>query len=189
MALKFHYKQLANGLDIVGEENPDSYSFAAGLFVKTGSRDEDPGINGVSHFLEHMMFKGSEKYSWEDVNRIFDELGARYNAFTSQEMTAYYANVIPEFTEKAIEHLAHLLRPAIRNSDFDTEKKVILEEIAMYLDDPGHRLYDKLMEAHFANHPLALSVLGSPESIQKLSRDQMEQYLRGRYGPRNMMLT
>ena len=93
MALKFHYKQLPNGLDIVAEENPDSHSLAAGLFVKTGSRDEDAGINGVSHFLEHMMFKGSEKYSWEDVNRIFDELGARYNAFTSQEMTAYYANV------------------------------------------------------------------------------------------------
>src|ERR1041384_1639448 len=84
-----------------------------------------------------MMFKGSTKYTWEDVNRIFDEIGARYNAFTTQEMTAYYANVLPEFTEKAIEHLSHLLRPAIRNEDFDTEKKVILEEIAMYLDQPG----------------------------------------------------
>src|SRR5688500_17334887 len=132
MALKFHYNQLPNGLDIVAEANPDSYSLAAGLFVKTGSRDEDATINGVSHFLEHMMFKGSEKYSWEDVNRIFDELGARYNAFTSQETTAYYANVLPEFTEKAIEHLSHLLRPAIRDEDFTTEKKVILEEIAMY---------------------------------------------------------
>jgi hypothetical protein len=91
MALSFKYHQLPNGLDIVAEINPDSYSFAAGLFVKTGSRDEDPSIVGVSHFLEHMMFKGSIKYGWEDVNRIFDEMGARYNAFTSQEMTAYYA--------------------------------------------------------------------------------------------------
>ena len=82
-------------------------------------------------------------------------------------MTAYYANVLPEFTERAIEHLSHLLRPAIRVEDFDTEKKVILEEIAMYLDDPGHRLYEKLMEAHFGNHPLSMSVLGSAESIQK----------------------
>ena len=122
------------------------------------------------------MFKGSSKYTWEDVNRIFDEIGARYNAFTSQEMTAYYANVLPEFTEKAIEHLSHLLRPAIRDEDFDTEKKVILEEIAMYLDDPGHRLYEKLMEAHFGNHPLRMSVLGSAESIQKLERDQMADY-------------
>src|SRR6266513_1452971 len=170
MSLQFQHRQLANGLDIIAEVNPDSHSFAAGLFVKTGSRDEDVAINGVSHFLEHMMFKGSDKYTWEDVNRIFDEMGARYNAFTSQEMTAYYANVLPEFTEQAVEHLAHLLRPSIRVEDFTTEKKVILEEIAMYLDDPGHRLYEQLMEIHFANHPLAMSVLGSPESIQKLTR-------------------
>jgi predicted Zn-dependent peptidase len=188
MALKFHYKQLANGLDIVAEENPDSHSLAAGLFVKTGARDEDASVNGVSHFLEHMMFKGSDKYTWEDVNRIFDELGARYNAFTSQEMTAYYANVLPEFTEKAIEHLSHLLRPAIRSSDFDTEKKVILEEIAMYLDDPGHRVYEKLMELHFGNHPLSMSILGSAESIQKLKRDEMAEYFGRRYGPGNMVL-
>src|SRR5947208_7324237 len=172
MPLQFHYKQLPNGLDIVAEENPDSHSLAAGLFVKTGSRDEEANINGVSHFLEHMMFKGSQKYTWEDVNRIFDEIGARYNAFTSQEMTAYYANVLPEFTERAIEHLAHLLRPAIRNEDFSTEKKVILEEIAMYLDDPGHRLYERLMEQHFGNHPLSMSVLGSAESIKKLERSE-----------------
>src|SRR2546426_1829225 len=188
MPLKFHYKQLPNGLDIVSEENPDSHSFAAGLFVKTGSRDEDASINGVSHFLEHMMFKGSEKYTWEDVNRIFDEIGARYNAFTSQEMTAYYANVIPEFTERTIEHLSHLLRPAIRESDFTTEKKVILEEIAMYLDDPGHRLYEHLMATHFGNHPLSLSILGSPASIMKLPRDQMARYSASRYGPGNMVL-
>lgn len=188
MPLSFHHTQLANGLDVIAEINHDSHSFAAGLFVNTGSRDESADINGVSHFLEHMMFKGSEKYTWEDVNRIFDEIGARYNAFTSQEMTAYYANVLPEFTEKAVEHLSHLLRPAIRIEDFTTEKKVILEEIAMYLDDPGHRLYEKLMAAHFGNHPLSMSVLGSPESIQKLERDQMATYFQQRYGPGNMVL-
>ncbi len=189
MPLTFRQHQLPNGLDIIAEENDDSHSFAAGIFVKTGSRDEGSAINGVSHFLEHMMFKGSTKYTWEDVNRIFDEIGARYNAFTSQEMTAYYANVLPEFTEKAIEHLSHLLRPAIRNEDFDTEKKVILEEIAMYLDDPGHRLYEKLMETHFASHPLAMSVLGSAASVQNLKRDQMAEYFARRYGPGNMVLS
>src|SRR3954451_6450481 len=128
MPLKFHQHQLKNGLDIVAEINPDSHSFAAGLFVKTGARDEDASIYGGSHFLEHMMFKGDERQTWEDVNRIFDEMGARYNAFTSQEMTAYYANVLPEFTARSIEHLSSLLRPALRDEDFDTEKKVILEE-------------------------------------------------------------
>src|SRR6266480_563527 len=159
MALTFKHHQLANGLDIIGEINPDSHSVAAGMFVKTGARDESMDVNGVSHFLEHMMFKGSEKYTWEDVNRIFDEIGARYNASTSQEMTSYYANVLPEYTEQAVEHLSHLLRPAIRVEDFTTEKKVILEEIAMYLDDPGHRLYERLMEQHFGKHPLSMSVL------------------------------
>jgi predicted Zn-dependent peptidase len=189
MALTFKHHQLPNGLDIVAEINPDAHSVAAGLFVKTGSRDESLPLNGVSHFLEHMMFKGSSKYTWEDVNRIFDEMGARYNAFTSQEMTAYYANVLPEFTEKTMEHLAHLLRPALRNEDFNTEKKVILEEIAMYLDDPGHRLYERVMETHFGHHPLSLSVLGTIESITKLERDQMADYFATRYGPGNMVLS
>jgi predicted Zn-dependent peptidase len=188
MPLTFRQKQLPNGLDIIGEINPDSHSVALGLFVKTGARDESADINGVSHFLEHMMFKGSAKYGWEDVNRIFDEIGARYNAFTSQEMTAYYANVLPEFTERAVEHLSHLLRPAIRVEDFTTEKKVILEEIAMYLDDPGHRLYEDLMESHFGPHPLSMSVLGTSASIEKLQQPQMAEYFARRYGPGNMVL-
>src|SRR6202167_2972893 len=188
MPLTFKHHQLANGLDIIAEENPDSHSFAAGIFVKTGSRDESTNINGVSHFLEHMMFKGSTKYTWEDVNRIFDEMGARYNAFTSQEMTAYYANVLPEFTERTIEHLSLLLRPAIRGEDFDTEKKVILEEIAMYLDDPGHRVYEALMQTHFGRHPLGMSVLGTVDSIRELRRQQMLDYLHHRYGPGNIVL-
>ncbi|CAA9417891.1 MAG: FIG007959: peptidase, M16 family [uncultured Phycisphaerae bacterium] len=189
MALTFKHAQLPNGLDVVAEINPDAHSFAAGLFVKTGSRDEAPEVNGVSHFLEHMMFKGSDRYTWEDVNRIFDELGAKYNAYTTQEMTAYYANVLPEFGERAVEHLSHLLRPAIRQADFDTEKKVILEEIAMYLDDPGHRVYERLMEVHFGRHPLGASILGSAEAITNLKRDQMADYFRARYGPRNMVLS
>lgn len=188
MPLTFQHHQLDNGLDILTEINPDAHSFAAGLFVKTGSRDEPPEINGVSHFLEHMMFKGSERYTWHDVNRIFDELGARYNAYTSQELTAYYANVLPEFTQRTLEHLSHLLRPALRQDDFDTEKKVILEEIAMYLDEPGQRVYERAMLEYFGDHPLGLSVLGTPEVISALPRDAMQQYFTQRYGPGNMVL-
>jgi len=186
--MNFHHTQLPNGLQIIAESNPDAHSFAAGFYVNTGSRDESPGVNGVSHFLEHMMFKGSSKYTWMDVNRIFDEMGANYNAYTSQENTAYFANVLPEFTEKTIEHLSHLMRPAIRTEDFETEKKVILEEIKMYLDEPGHRIYEALMKTHFGNHPLSMSVLGSSESIEKLKRDQMAKYFQRRYGPGNTIL-
>jgi predicted Zn-dependent peptidase len=186
--MTFHRAQLSNGLQIIAEANPDAHSFAAGFYVNTGTRDESAEINGVSHFLEHMMFKGSSKYSWEDVNRIFDEMGANYNAYTSQENTAYFANVLPEFTERTIEHLSQLLRPAIRQEDFDTEKKVILEEIAMYLDEPGHRIYEALMKAHFRGHPLSMSVLGTAETIRKLNRGQMAEYFRRRYGPGNTIL-
>lgn len=188
MALAFHHRRLPNQLDIIAESNDNSHSIAMGIFVTTGSRDETAQINGVSHFLEHMMFKGSDKYTWEDVNRIFDELGARYNAFTMQEMTAYYANVLPEFTERTIEHLSHLLRPALRQADFDTEKKVILEEIAMYLDDPSHRVYESAMQEHFGAHPLGMSVLGSSQSVSDLTSDQMRQYFQQRYGPGNMVI-
>ena len=186
--MTFHRTELPNGLEIIAEANGDAHSFAAGFYVNTGSRDESAEINGVSHFLEHMMFKGSGQYTWEDVNRIFDEMGANYNAYTSQENTAYFANVLPEFTEPVIEHLSHLLRPAIRREDFDTEKKVILEEIAMYLDDPGHRIYESLMATHFGKHPLSMSVLGVPDTIRKLQRDQMVEYFRRRYGPGNTIL-
>jgi predicted Zn-dependent peptidase len=189
MALAFHHRRLPNQLDIIAESNEHSHSVAIGIFVATGSRDEITQINGVSHFLEHMMFKGSQKYTWEDVNRIFDELGARYNAFTTQEMTAYYANVLPEFTEQAIEHLSHLLRPALRQEDFDTEKKVILEEIAMYLDDPNHRVYERVMEEHFGAHPMGMSVLGSQQTVGDLKREQMVDYFNRRYGPGNMVIS
>lgn len=188
MPLTFQHHQLSNGLDIVAELNTDAHSFAAGLYVKTGSRDEQPALCGVSHFLEHMMFKGPQTMGWEAMNRIFDELGARYNAFTTQEMTAYYANVLPEFTEPMMEHLGRLLRPAVRAEDFDTEKQVILEEIAMYQDEPTQRLYEKVMEVHFGDHPLALSVLGTADTIGAMTHSQMLAYFAERYGPGNMVL-
>lgn len=179
---------LSNGLNVVAEVNPHAHSVAIGVFVQAGSRDEPVELNGVSHFLEHMAFKGSEKYTWEDVNRIFDEMGARYNAFTTREMTAYYANVLPEFTARAVEHIANLVRPAMRPADFEMERNVILEEIAMSLDDPDHRVYEAVMAEHFGDHPLALSVLGTTESIRGLKRDDMAGYFATRYGAGNMVL-
>ncbi len=183
-----HQATLPNGLTLLAEPTPTARSFAAGLFVRTGSRDEPRDINGVSHFLEHMMFKGSESFDAEAMNRIFDDMGAQYNAFTSQEMTAYYAAVLPDFAARTMEHLGQLLRPAIRSTDFDTEKNVILEEIAMYEDEPGHRLYEKLMARHFGEHPLGMSILGPADCIRGMTRDAMADYFRNHYGPRNMVL-
>lgn len=184
----FHHHQLPNGLTILAEESPAAHSFAAGLFVFTGSRDESPTLNGVSHFLEHMMFKGSARLDWQAMNRVFDEMGARYNAFTTQEMTAYYGGVLPQFSDKLLGHLRELFEPAIRQEDFDTEKKVILEEIAMYEDEPSQRVYEKLMEAHFNPHPLGMSIIGTPPVITAMTHTQMAEYFREHYVPPNMVL-
>ena len=186
--MSHHQATLDNGLTILAEPIPTARSFAAGLFVRAGTRDEPRPINGVSHFLEHMMFKGSPTRDAEAMNRIFDEMGAQYNAFTTQEMTAYYAAVLPEFAARTLEHLGHLLRPAIRQSDFDTEKNVILEEIAMYQDEPGHRLYEEMMSCYFGPHPLGMSILGPADTIRALTRDAMAEYFQRHYGPRNMVL-
>lgn len=187
--MRYDHHTLPNGLTIIGEYNEAAQSMALGFFTRTGSRDETPEISGVSHFLEHMMFKGSARRSAEAVDREFDELGARYNAFTSEENTVYYAAVLPEFQERLIDLLADMLRPSLRQSDFDTEKKVILEEIAMYKDRPNYTVYDLARETYHHGHPLGNSVLGSTESIAALERDHMLAYFQRRYAPNNMIVT
>jgi predicted Zn-dependent peptidase len=186
--LTFKNAKLANGLDVIAEENPFAHSTSIGFMVKTGSRDESAEISGVSHFLEHMMFKGTAKRSSEQVNHQFDAMGAKNNAFTSNEVTCYWASVLPEFTEPTIELLSDMMRPALRVDDFDMEKKVILEEIALYLDRPSHVLFESIMADHFEKHPMANSVLGTKESVGGLSQAQMKKYFDARYGPGNMVL-
>jgi predicted Zn-dependent peptidase len=159
---------------------------AAGYFVRTGSRDESREINGVSHFLEHMMFKGTPRRSPDDVNREFDEMGARYNAFTSEEATVYYGNTLPRFQDRLLDLLSDMMRPSLRNEDFDMEKNVILEEIAMYQDKPQFLVFDLARETYYRGHPLGASILGAPESIQKLTREQMHEYFTRRYAANNL---
>ena len=183
-----HHHQLDNGLTIIGEYDASARSLAMGYFVRTGSRDETPEVSGVSHFLEHMMFKGTKRRTPEDVNREFDEMGARYNAFTSEEMTVYYGNVLPEFQERLLDLLSDMMRPSLRDEDFDMEKNVILEEIAMYEDRPQFAVFDKLREKYFGAHPLGASVLGTTQSITDLQRDQMHEYFRRRYAANNLTL-
>ncbi len=174
--MKFHETKLDNGISVIAELNPSVLSVAAAFFVRTGARDESMEVNGVSHFLEHMAFKGDGKHSADDVNRIFDEIGAKYNASTSEEITMFYAAVLPEYLPAVFEVLAGLLRPSIRQADFDVERKVILEEIGMYEDQPSFIAYENAMKTHFNGHPLGQSILGSKDSISALKRDQMAQY-------------
>ncbi len=187
-APEFLTTTLENGLTIIAESNPQASSFAAGYFVNAGSRDEQPETAGVSHFLEHMMFKGTERRSAEDINREFDELGASYNAYTSEERTVYYGAVLPESQRQLVDLLSDMMRPSLRQADFDIEKNVILEEIAMYEDSPLHRAFDLAGPRFYAGHPLGNSVLGTVDSIKALTRDAMLGYFQSRYAPNNLVL-
>jgi predicted Zn-dependent peptidase len=172
---------LDNGLQIIGESSPSARSVALGFFVRTGSRDETREVSGVTHFLEHMVFKGTPRRSALDVNADFDRIGAQYNAFTSEEHTVFYAAILPEYLPRAVDILADILRPSLRAEDFDMEKKVIIEEIGMYEDQPMWSAYDHAKRIYFGDHPLGQSILGTAESVGALTREQMEAYFRGRY--------
>ncbi len=186
--MQFRQTVLENGLEIVAECNPQAYSTALGFFVRAGARDENDAISGVSHFLEHMVFKGTPRRSAADVNRQFDEMGADSNAMTGEEQTVYHATVIPEMADRAIELLADILRPSLRVEDFEMEKQVILEEIRMYEDEPPYGAYEKCMAAHFGRHPLGRSILGTLDSVGGLSPEAMRQYFDQRYSPQNIVL-
>jgi len=177
----FHSHALKNGLHIIGETSPSARSVALGFFVRTGSRDETPEVSGVTHFLEHMVFKGTPRRTALDVNRDFDRIGAQYNAFTSEENTVFYAAILPEYLAHAVDILSDILRPSLRGEDFDMEKNVIIEEIGMYEDQPMWSAYDRAKRVYFADHPLGNSILGTPDSIRALSRDQMHAYFQRRY--------
>jgi predicted Zn-dependent peptidase len=189
MPIDFKQHRLSNGLTILAEVNEDAHTAAVGFFVKTGARDETPDVMGVSHFLEHMMFKGTAKRSAEDVNREFDEIGANYNAYTSHEQTVYYAHVLPEVLPSAVDLFADMLRPSLREEDFDTEKQVILEEIGMYDDRPEWRLQDTLLETHYGEHGLGYRVLGTTDTVGDLTAAQMRGYFDDRYSPDNLVVS
>jgi predicted Zn-dependent peptidase len=188
MPVTFEHATLPNGLTIISETDPAAHTAACGFFVKTGARDEARPQMGVSHFLEHMMFKGTATRSADDVNRGFDEIGASHNAFTTTELTAFHASILPEHLGSALEILGDILRPALRREDFDTEKNVILEEIAMYKDQPFWVLYERAMEEFFGSHGLGFRVLGTEGSITTLERDQMQSYFDERYSADNTVL-
>jgi predicted Zn-dependent peptidase len=186
--MEFRNTVLENGLEIIAEVNPAAFSLSLGYFVKTGSRDESPKIAGVSHFLEHMMFKGTSRRTSVDVNRELDDLGSQSNAYTSEEQTVYYMSVLPEHQEHATDLLSDMMRPSLREEDFQMERQVILEEIAMYDDQPPYGAMERAMEEYFGDHPLSRRVLGTRDSVGQLEADEMRAYHAARYAPNNLTL-
>lgn len=188
MTFTFSDTTLDNGLRIVAEHADSAVTAAIGFFVKTGSRDEPTSLMGMSHFLEHMVFKGTPKLSAEEVDLAFDSIGAEHNAFTSGEMTAYWGAGLPEVLGEIQDTLAEILKPSLRQEDFDNEKKVILEEIAMYDDQPFWVLYENAMQHYYGDHPLGHRVLGTNQTVQDMQRDSLMEYFTQRYGADNMIV-
>ncbi len=186
--MRFENVTLDNGLQIIAEVNPLAFSQSLGYFVKTGARDETVEMAGVSHFLEHMVFKGTERRSAQDVNRELDELGANSNAYTCEDQTVFYMSIIPEKQEHSVDLLTDLMRPALRDDDFETERQVILEEIAMYDDSPPYGAMERCMEEFFGSHPLSIRVLGTPHTVGMLDPNSMREYHFQRYAPDNLCL-
>jgi predicted Zn-dependent peptidase len=186
---QFYTHQLSNGLQLLGERMPDFESVAVAFHVRTGARDEpDPRIYGVSHFLEHMVFKGTATRSAEEISLAFNNIGAEFNAFTSLEQTFYYARVLGEHLASAVELLADMMRPKLDKDEFATERGVIIEEIARSEEVPARQAYRWLMDHYFAEHPLGREVLGSRESISAMDVEWMSDYWQQRYSANNLIL-
>lgn len=185
---EFRTATLPNGLEVVADIDHRGYSAAIGYFVRAGARDETDAQSGLSHFLEHMMFKGTATRSAADVNRELDELGGQSNAYTSEEQTVYYAAVLPKYQRRMVDLLSDMMRPRLDAEDFAMERQVILEEIAKYEDQPPFGAFERVMECCYGPRGLGRRVLGTTPSIESMHVDTMRDYFRTRYRPANMVL-
>ena len=166
---------LDSGVRVVTEEVPSVRSVALGLWVRTGSRNETPAQAGVSHFLEHLLFKGTKRYSAIEISELFDGLGASVNAATGKETTHLHARFLDEHTEEVFDLFAEMfLAPTY--PEIDSERQVVIEEIAMYDDEPQDRVHDVLADAVFGSHPLGRRVLGEADVIANIPIPDIEAY-------------
>jgi predicted Zn-dependent peptidase len=183
MAMHYDLSTLPNGLRVITEPMPSLRSVAVGCWIDTGTRDENPNEAGASHFLEHLLFKGSETLSARQISERFDAMGAESNAFTSKDHTCFWARLLDEDLEEGLGILAEMLqRPAFRNHEIDAERQVVIEEINMSEDDPADVAFEEFTRAVFAGHPLEAPVLGTRESIRGMTRDDIAGYWKRRYG-------
>jgi predicted Zn-dependent peptidase len=179
--------ELDSGIRVVTEAVPSVRSVALGLWVRTGSRDETPAQAGVSHFLEHLLFKGTKRYSAIEISEVFDGLGAAVNAATGKESTNLYARFLDTHTDEAFDLLSEmLLGPTY--PEIDSEREVVLEEIAMYEDEPQDKVHDVLDRAVFGGHPLGRRVLGEAEVISSIPIPDIDAYHRSHYTGANIVV-
>lgn len=183
-------KTLDNGIRIIAEQMPSYNSVAAGIWVKTGSTCETPEENGISHLIEHMLFKGTDKRSAKQIAVDMDKIGGQLNAFTSKECTCYHARVTPDKLEVAVDVLADLFQNSTMDSvELEKEKGVVIEEIAMVNDNVEELAHEKISELFFTGSTLSQPILGPAENIQRFTRDDLADYIQRHYYPGNIVIS
>ena len=178
---------LENGLTIIGEEIP--YVISLGVWINAGSRIEDEEISGVSHFIEHMLFKGTRNRTSKQIASEIDNLGGQINAFTSKECTCYYVKLLDSHIDIGIDVLSDMiLNSKFNEDDLDKERSVIIEELKMYEDSPEDLAYDLLTENIYKNDPLGMNIIGTEESLKRLNREKLLDYFNKYYVPNNSVI-
>lgn len=181
---------LKNGVRVIFERIPTVRSVALGIWIGTGSKNENSQINGISHLIEHMLFKGTKTRTAKQIAEVFDQIGGNVNAFTSKEYTCYYARVLDEHASLALEVLSDMFFDSqMDEQELSKEKNVVIEEIRMYEDTPDDLVHDLIARASFDNHSLGNSVLGTEEVLNQLSPDDIFRYMDNRYVPEQTVIT
>jgi predicted Zn-dependent peptidase len=181
---------LPNGLVVLTETMTHVRSVSVGVWVRNGSRREVPEENGLAHFIEHMVFKGTERRSAEEIARQMDSVGGMLDAFTSKEQICFNAKVLDEHLPIAFDIIADLvLRPKFDSDDVKKERQVVLEEIKMDLDNPEYLLHDIFTRGFWPEHPLGRPILGTPETVRRFSRDALRKRFRNWFAPDRLVLS
>ena len=179
-----------NGLVLVTERMPNIRSVSLGVWMKQGSRHETAAQNGISHFIEHLLFKGTETRSARDIALVIDSVGGNMDAFTSKEYTCFYFKVLDEHLDVAVDLLSDIVRrPRFAPEEIEKERKVIYEEIKMVEDTPDELVYDMFSEAFYAGHPLGRPIQGTIDSVSQMQPDQLIRFFRESYRPDNLLVT
>jgi len=179
-----------NGVRIIVEQIPTVRSAAIGVWVKTGSRNETKELNGISHFLEHMFFKGTTTRSAREIAESFDSIGGQVNAFTSKEYTCYYAKVLDNHASHALEVLSDMFfNSTFDSEELEKEKNVVYEEIKMYEDAPDDIVHDLLSQAVYEKHSLGFPILGTEETLSTFTSETLKQYVHDMYTPNKVVIS
>ncbi len=188
MTLKQH--RLSNGFRIVTEHMPGLASAAIGVWVTAGARHETPAQNGIAHFLEHMAFKGTKRRTALQIAESIEDVGGYINAYTSREVTAYYARVLQNDVPLALDVIADiLLNPTLEDAEIEVERGVILQEIGQALDTPDDVIFDWLQEEAYPDHPMGRTILGPSERVAGFGRSDLQTFIQQHYGPEQMILS